>query len=410
MEHFAKNHRALARFHDGALGSYMNLFADRLYERGYSSNSTRIQVRFAADFSIWLERNNIPVEEIGSGHTLRDFLAARKQRPKKDDSGALKRFLELLRQQGVIRDEVVRVPKPTPAEQLVEDFAHYLQQERALSSGTIYHYRKFASRFLSYRSLSTQAGLATLCAADVFDFVQSQAACLGRKQSQSMTCSLRAFLRYARYQGYIDIELAACVPTVPNWSMVSIPKSLSRDQVKRVLASCDRDTAIGRRDFAILLLLSRLGLRGGAIVSLKLEDIDWQAGRITVHGKGNQLQLPLPHDVGEALAAYLCDGRSRVSSKSVFLRTKAPIAGLTNANTVSNVVMRALARAGIDAPFKGAHQFRHTLATEMLRQGASLAEIGEVLGHRSPSTTAIYAKVDLASLHTLALSWPGGAQ
>jgi integrase/recombinase XerD len=190
-----------------------------------------------------------------------------------------------------------------------------------------------------------------------------------------------------------------------------LPKSLPLQHVKRVLASCNRKTAIGRRDYAMLLLLARLGLRAGEVVSLALDDIDWEAGYLTVRGKGDRrAPLPLPADVGKAIAAYLKYGRPRSTSRCVFLRGRAPASSFKSSPAVSTVVRHALARAGIDRPRKGAHQFRHTLATEMLRQGVSLREIGDLLHHRHPQTTTIYAKVDLVSLRTLGLAWPGGAR
>jgi len=223
-----------------------------------------------------------------------------------------------------------------------------------------------------------------------------------------MPSALRSFLRYARYQDFIRSDLAACVPCVADWSVASIPKGLPIEHVKRVLDSCNRKTAIGRRDYAILLLLARPRLRAGQVAALTLEDFDWEAGRLTLRGKGDRYaELPVPADVGKAIAAYLKDGGPRSTNRCVFLRAQAPV-GLRNSRSVGLIVAKALARAGINCRRKGAHQFRHTLATEMLRHGASLAEIGEVLRHRNPQTTAIYAKVDLASLRTLALPWPGG--
>jgi site-specific recombinase XerD len=178
-----------------------------------------------------------------------------------------------------------------------------------------------------------------------------------------------------------------------------------------LLASIDRHTAIGRRDYAILLLLARLGLRSSEVVFLELDDIDWSAGRLSVLGKrGQRSEFPLPSEVGQAIVAYLRRGRPNSTSRRVFLRAKAPVRGFRCSSSIASVVRHALQRARIDAPTYGAHQFRHGLATEMLRQGASLAEIGEVLGHRHPQTTTIYAKVDIQALRTLALPWPGGAQ
>ncbi|HLE37782.1 MAG TPA: site-specific integrase, partial [Candidatus Acidoferrales bacterium] len=225
------------------------------------------------------------------------------------------------------------------------------------------------------------------------------------------TTALRSFLRFARYRGDIDKDLAACVPAVANWKLSTIPRAIPSSQVELVLTSVDRRSAMGRRDYAILLILARLGLRAGEIKTLTLEDLDWQEGLITVRGKaGRYSQLPLPADVGEAIADYLQHGRPMDSSRCVFLRTRAPAGGFKGQCGIGSVVKHALARAGVDALRKGAHQFRHGLASQMLRQGASLFEIGELLRHRSPQTTAIYAKVDLVSLATLALPWPGGAQ
>jgi site-specific recombinase XerD len=193
--------------------------------------------------------------------------------------------------------------------------------------------------------------------------------------------------------------------------MTSIPRGISTDQVQQLLISIDRNTAMGRRDYAILLLLARLGLRSGEVASLELDDIDWNAGQLSVRGKsGQRSELPLSTEVGQAIAAYLRRGRPHSTSRRVFLRAKAPISGFRGACGVGSIVRHSLQRAGINAPTTGAHQFRHGLATEMLRQGASLGEIGDLLGHRHPQTTKIYTKVDLNALRTLALPWPGGVR
>ena len=193
--------------------------------------------------------------------------------------------------------------------------------------------------------------------------------------------------------------------------MTSIPRAISPNHVHQLLASINRHTAMGRRDYAILLLLARLGLRSGEVTVLELDDMDWKAGRLTVRGKsGRCTDLPLPTDVGRAVAAYLKHGRPISTSRRVFLRDRAPIRGFLGPSAIGSVIKHRLQRARIDAPTKGAHQFRHALATRMLQNGASLAEIGEVLRHRSPETTNIYAKVDLDSLRKLALRWPGGVR
>jgi integrase len=225
-----------------------------------------------------------------------------------------------------------------------------------------------------------------------------------------MVTALRSFFRYLLQRGDITTDLASCVPAVPKWSFSVVPRFLSADSVQRVLDGCDRLTLIGRRNYAILLLLARLGLRAGEVVGLNLEDIDWKDGLVAIRGKGGKsVLLPLPVDVGEALAAYLRD-RPRCSVRRVFIRHRAPLIGFRNSLAISTLAMRALKQAGVESAHTGAHVFRHSVATNLLRQGCSLDEIGELLRHQSPNTTAIYAKVDLAALRTLALPWPGGGR
>jgi site-specific recombinase XerD len=313
--------------------------------------------------------------------------------------------LELLRQRRVTTEHV---PKPitTPSQRWVEAYDYYLQKERSLALATRINYRPFVRQFLIGRFGRGRVNLAALRAADVIQFVQRTAGGLKGKRVLLMTTALRSFLHFARYRGAITLDLAACVPSVASWSLSGLPKAMPPAHVEAVLTrGCNRSTASGRRDYAILLLLARLGLRGGEVCHLTLDDMDWPNS-----GKGDRVaQLPLPADVGEAIAAYLKEGRPPGSaSRRLFLRVRAPLVGFKGQGSVGSVVKHALHRGKIDTPRKGAHQFRHTLASTMLRQGSSLSEIGELLRHRSPETTAIYAKVDLHSLRSLALPWPGG--
>jgi integrase/recombinase XerD len=299
----------------------------------------------------------------------------------------------------------------SPVEQAVHAFARYLRDERMLTEVTIVYYVAFVRSFLADRFGDGPVRLPRLCASDVVRFVQHLAPRLHLKRAKLLTTALRSFLHYARYLGQVTCDLAAAVPTVANWSMPSIPRAIPADAVRRLLASINRRTVTGRRDYAILLMLARLGLRASEVVRLELEDIDWNVGSITVQGKGDQHSvLPLPADVGSAITAYLRHGRPQSGSRRVFLRAKAPVRGFLGSQAIASLVRHNLARAGIQAPTNGAHQFRHALATEMLRHGASLAEIGEVLRHHSPETTKIYTKVDLDSLRALALPWPGGTR
>jgi site-specific recombinase XerD len=226
-----------------------------------------------------------------------------------------------------------------------------------------------------------------------------------------MTTALRSFLQFARYRGLISVDLQASIPTVPNWSMASMPKTISSAQVEQLLATCDRRTAKGCRDYAILLLLARLGLRGGEVADLTLDDLDWEAGELCIRSAGQRSdRLPMPQEVGAAIVDYLRRARPTCASRQVFVRVRAPRRRLVGPCGIGDVVRAALQRAGLAPPLRGSHLLRHSLATQMLNRGASLAEIGELLRHHHPQTTMIYAKVDLASLRPLALPWPGGAR
>jgi len=408
MEQFFKNPQTLLRLRECPLGPYIESFVKQLIEQGYAQCSVHSYLRLVADFCCWLEQQRVTVEKITPEH-IKQYFKQPHRPSRRGYAFTLQRFLDFLRQQGVIPKKTTPTAQ-TPVELLADEFRSYLRQERALAETTVIYYLGFIRRFLKDRFADGEVDLSALCAADVVGFVERQAAGLHRKRAQVMTTALRSFLQYARYRGDLKMDLAAAVPSVANWAMASIPRFLSSAQIELVLAHCNRQTAIGRRDYAILLLLARLGLRGGEVVALTLDGIDWEAGYISLCGKGGQqTTLPLPVDVGEAIADYLKNGRPSTANRRLFLRGRAPAVGFRGPVAISSLVMHALRRAGIDAPHKGAHLFRHSLATGMLGQGASLAEIGELLRHRSPETTTIYAKVDLGSLRTLALPWPGGA-
>ena len=413
MNRFFKHVRTIERMKRGPLGRYITLYGDELLARGFSRKSARRKLQLAADFTRWLDRKKIEANQVLAKH-MGAFLQSRKRSGvgiHLGDHAAVTGFLKLLREQRVTKE---RIPQPmvTPSQKLLREYDLYLQKERSLSPATRIGYAPFVRQFLVSRFGRGGVHLSRLNALDVLKFVRRTAGHLKNKRVLLMTTALRSFLRFARYRGQITLDLAACVPSVASWSLSTLPKALPPEQVEQVLAHTrQRSTAVGRRDHAILLLLARLGLRGGEVGNLLLEDIDWENGRIAIRGKGDRMaQLPLPADVGKAIAAYLQNGRPRVSGdRRLFLRVRAPLTGFKGPGSVGSVVKHALQRAKIDSPRKGSHQFRHTLASTMLQRGSSLSEIGEVLRHRSPDTTAIYAKVDLLSLRSLALPWPGGA-
>lgn len=389
---------------------YLNAYTTLIKERGYSPVSVDTQVQLITCFSQWLRKGNTEtyaLDEIIVERFLRRHRNAASVR--RGDAAALYRFLRMLRELGVTQ----RRKKPTlsPQERLITNYRRYLSEERGLTQATVVNYVPFVDQFLSARFQRVPLNFSRLRAPDLTGFVRREAHKLSPGCAQLLVTALRSFLRFLRYQGKIKSDLAACVPTVARWSFASLPKFLPAGTVQKVLDRNDRRTSLGRRDYAILVLLARLGLRACEIVALNLEDIDWENARITIRSKGGRwAQLPLPADVGEALALYLRHGRPSCSCRRVFIRDRAPRAGFANSIAVSTLVMRALKRAEVESVHKGAHLFRHSLATDMIRQGASLDEIGELLRHQSPNTTAIYAKVDLSALRPLALCWPGGAR
>jgi len=412
MRYIVNDQVVLSRPLEGPLAAYIDPFAKWASEQGYAFCSLRRQVLLAACFSRWLGQKDVRMQSVSSEQAVQYLrYRARRVQIHKGDTAALRYLIEFLNREGVTPVEETAEPRPNPVEQCAGEFERYLREERVLAEATINNYMPHIRGFLKHRFGDGTVKLSRLCAGDVVGFVQRQAPRLHPKRSKLMTTALRSFLQYARYCGEVTADLAAAVPVVPNWSRTTLPRGIMTEQVRQLLASINRRTAMGRRDYAILLLLARLGLRSSEVAFLDLDDIDWNLGQLNVRGKRGQCtELPLPPEVGKAIAAYLRHGRSESASRRLFLRAKAPLRGFQGACGVGSVVRHSLKRAKVNAPTYGAHQFRHGLATEMLRRGASLGEIGELLRHRHPQTTTIYAKVDIDALRTLALPWPGGAQ
>lgn len=401
----------LERLRQGPLNEHLDAYAAAQAQVGYRHHSIRQQIVVIAEFSRWLKQKEIAVRNLDS--TVVDGflrLRHRQQRVRRGDPIALKRLLAMLCQTGVVKPRRQMVAGNACAK-IVDQFRCHLLQERGLSQSTLHNYLPVVEQVLSEQFRNRTPNFRTLRAADVTGFVVRHASQLSPVRAKLMVTALRSFFGYLRHCRAISTDLAGCVPTVPNWSLSTIPKFLPAREVERVLKCCDRTTSVGRRNYAILLLLARLGLRAGEVVGLNLDDVDWSTGQITICGKGRKsAQLPLAPDVGKALATYLRQDRPRCSTRRVFIRDRAPLAGFANSSTISSLVRRALKRAGVESAHTGAHVLRHSLATSLLRQGGSLDEIGELLRHQSPNTTAIYAKVDVTALHTLALPWPGGAR
>lgn len=401
----------IERLRQGPLSEHLDACAAGVAEQGDSHDSIRQQIVAIADFSRWLKQKNMDVHALDSKVVDRFLrLRGRPRRVRRGDPKTLQRLLTMLRQKGVVKPHQPPVTDNAQA-RIVADFQRYLLQERGLSPLTLLNYVAVMEQFLSERFHNRAPNFAMLRAPDVTGFVMRHARQLSPMRARLMVTALRSFFRYRRHRGAIATDLAACVPTVPNWSLSTLPRFLPAATVERILECCDQTTSVGRRNHAILLLLARLGVRAGEVGGLSLDDIDWSTGQITLRGKGGKsAQLPLAADVGAALAAYLRHDRPRSATRRVFLRHRAPLVGFGNSSTISSLVRRALKHAGVQSAHTGAHVLRHSLATSLLRQGGSLDEIGELPRHQSPNTTAIYAKVDVTALHTLALPWPGGGR
>lgn len=396
----------------GHWAEYLNTYTTRMEEQGFAPRSIQDQIRVITRFIGWLRRMQIEVSSLDETIVHR-FLRYRPNASgaRHGDRAALDRFLQMLRSQGTTPAKKQPKTPLSPKQRLISNYIRYLSEQRGLTKATVGNYVAGVEHFLSTRFQQQSLNLRRLRAPDITGFVQHRAHKLRPKSAHLLLTGLRSFLRYLQHQGKLRTNLAVCVPSVARWSFAEVPKFLPARSVRTVLQRTKGRTPVHRRDYAILLLLARLGVRASAIVGLNLEDIDWEGARITIREKGGyRPQVPLPADVGEAIAEYLRHGRPCSPCRRVFLRDRAPRRGLANRRSVSSVVMRALARAGVDSACKGAHLLRHSLATDMIQHGASLDEIGNLLGHRSPETTMIYAKVDLHGLRTLALSWPGGAR
>ena len=394
----------------GPLASHVEGFAAELSRTGYTQNTVLSKHELLTNLSRWLERRRLSLAALDEGR-LRQFLAGRRRQGKarRGDPTTGQQLLGYLRD----HDEIAAAPQRidrTPAADLARDFEAFLRSERGLATPTIVSYLPVVRRFLDDLFGRKALRLEQLRPQDLHGFVLREIQRVSRSHGKGVVTALRSFLRFLLQRGAIRTGLAGTLPGVATWRLSHLPKSLPPEQVERLLACCDRMSLTGKRDYAILLLLARLGLRGGEVVAMTLEDLDWERGEILVRGKGQRLErLPLPADVGAALARYLCDVRPACASRRVFIRMQAPQQGLTGPTAVCCIVRRALQRAGLDPEFKGAHLLRHSLATDLLRRGASLSEIGQLLRHRQPTTTQIYAKVDIAALRGIAQPWPRGA-
>lgn len=384
---------------------HLSGFREELARAGYGSLRSGAHLELFADLCQWTARHGLTPGEL-TRDRIAAFLEDRRTRGTTDlvSVVGVAPLLGYLARIGAIPEQELAIPDG-PGRGVLERYRHYLEAERGLAPRTTERYLPLAIRFVATLEHDGAIDWPRVSAKDVTSFVVAASPDERARHAPDVVPILRSFLRFALVEGVITLPLHGAVPSVAGWRMSPLPQGITPEAVQRLLESCDRHSARGRRDYAILLLLSRLGLRAGEVVAMELADLDWRRGELTVHGKGRRDEaVPLPSDVGAALAEYLQDGRAATESRHVFLRCNAPRRGLS-VPSVSGIVYEACERAGI--PRVGAHRLRHSAASAMLAEGASLAEIGEALRQRSPASTAIYAKVDRTRLAALARPWPG---
>jgi integrase/recombinase XerD len=388
----------------GPLADHREALCHELRRRGYTALSATNVLRVAAHLSRWLQASDLSLSEL-TGERIEAFFKARRRcgytqflTPR-----ALKSVLPYLESQA---GKSLAAPSQARGA-LLEAYVRYLHGERSLTVSTVYAYAAIAQQFLDERFAEGRYAPAKLRAEDVTAFVLGGIRHYRTGTTNYRVTALRSFLRYLYLEGALASDLSGAVPRAASWRQVGVPKGWNDAELRQLLRSCDRRCRVGRRNYAVLLLLVRLGLRRGEVAALRLEDIDWSCAEVTVCGKGRrEARLPLPADVGEALARYLRSARPASDARRIFLAVRAPHQPI-DPGAVTAIVRQQCVRAGL--PARGAHRLRHTAATAMLRAGSSLDEIAQVLRHRSLDTTAIYAKVDRAALRAVARPWPGGA-
>jgi integrase/recombinase XerD len=390
----------------GPLAPFAGVYELELRRRRYTPLTVVNQLRQVARVSHWLATNGLAAAEL-TGDRVEEFLAVQRASGRyraQWSRPGLRCLLDVLRGLGVVAvEEPARAGSP---EQVVlASFERYLLAERALATGTVRGYVSHARRFLG--GLPCGGELAGVTAADVIGAVLRESAAVSVSATQFFVAGLRSFLRFCFIEGLVEADLSQAALPATGRRRSSLPRGITKP-ANALLACCDRRSAVGRRDYALITTVLRLGLRASEVAGLRLDDIDWRAGELVVRGKGARSdRLPLPADVGRSIVSYLQRGRPKSSRREVFLRARAPF-GPIAPGTVSSTVRRACRRAGVAEV--GAHRLRHTVACEMVSAGVPLVQIAQVLRHHSLQSTAIYARVDVDQLRLLAAPWPEGAQ
>ena len=410
-DEYLRRSRLFRHLRSGPHGRLIERYAARLVEDGLVRFGAWRCLNVVSGLLTWVASRRWTLADLDE-RRVEQYLRhrAENQSIQPGDRAALKRWLSVLREEGTIRPAVL--PPPTSHDRIFQEFDAYLRTECGLAPKSIVRHLPFIRRFLHEVCPAGDGDLGKISQEKVIRYIERHAQDWSPATGKAMCWSLRAFLRYLHHQGLNSHALADCVPSIRRWKLANLPTFLPAAQVQRVLDGCDQATPMGRRDYAIVMMLAKLGLRADEVATLTLDDIDWRASEMLVRAKGRQrARMPIPPDVGAAIVGYLRNGRPRSSCRRLFLRALAPHVGFASGCAITMIAKAALDRVGIEGcAHRGAHIFRHSLATELLRSGATLAEIGQLLRHESHDTTRIYAKVDIEALRTLSLAWPGGAQ
>jgi integrase/recombinase XerD len=409
LEHFLRSERLLTRARSSSVGPYLDDFASALNELGYCQRIGAGCITYAVHLGLWAAAEDICIGALDD-EVVRSFLAhlrrcrcaGHRAGPHAVAGAQTKVFVQYLRTAGVVP---LPVQQPVATPELVTGFCEWMRRQRGVTDTTLRHYKRVAIALL--RQLGDDP--ARYDARALRAAVREMTGGHGAATAKQVATVARAFLRYLTVEGRCRTGLDAAILPVARWSLASLPRYVSAEDVERIIDACDLNRPDGARDRAILLLLTRLGLRGGDIVQMRLSDIDWPDARVRVAGKGRrEVRLPLTQELGDAILAYLRGRRPVAACDRVFLRSRAPWRPLGDSSSISSIAKRAIKRAGVSAPTHGAHLLRHSAATAMLREGMSVPSIGIVLRHSSIETTAHYAKVDVELLRSVAQPWLGG--
>lgn len=410
LEQIFKSQKTIQTLRSGLLGQYIDEFSNIFIEEGYCSKSMVSSFGIISKLTIWLQEHQIKLEDFNENQ-INAFILYRKSTTthflRRGDGKTIQKLIDFLRKKNCIPQGMRPVSKNKSIDECVQKYTLYLSEEKGLRQasikrgGDIVHrflFKLFGQKTLSFHELTRDS---------LLNYINDSYKQYSSKNTQLIASTLRSFTHFLVTNGQVKAEFTGYIPSISSYRAAHLPEFITRNQVSQLLSFCDQNKPSGCRNYAILLLLIRLGLRACEVLRLSLDDINWLQGNIQIQGKGQKLRvLPLPHEVGQAIATYLKNARPHCPDRQVFICSRAPYRALNNVSDISSIVRRALLSAGLSPQHKGAHLLRYTTATEALRCGATLFEVSDLLGHCSIDTTALYTKIDITRLEELAMPWP----